>query len=151
MKCISIKQPWAHAVVTGLKRVENRSWPMFHRGVLLIHAGRDYIRGAKYPVGETPGFDEVHFGAVIGAVLVVECVHIARPVKGLRLSDHRLLRSLKKNPWAKGPWCHIYSGAIEFVEHIEIPGRIGVFNVADDLLSKRDKKRVDLLAKSLLR
>ncbi len=36
---LSIRQPYATAVVRGLKMVENRSWGTTYRGLVLIHAG----------------------------------------------------------------------------------------------------------------
>lgn len=45
MKALTVKQPWADAIVHGSKRVENRSWPVptKHLGTrILIHAGAAY-------------------------------------------------------------------------------------------------------------
>ena len=39
MKALTVLQPYAWAIVTGLKKIENRTWPTSHRGELLIHAG----------------------------------------------------------------------------------------------------------------
>jgi hypothetical protein len=47
MRVLSIRQPWAHLIVTGQKRIENRTWTTDYRGPLLIHAGR---RWADEPV-----------------------------------------------------------------------------------------------------
>jgi hypothetical protein len=40
MKPLSIRQPWAWAIVAGLKRYENRTWTTPYRRPLLIHAGQ---------------------------------------------------------------------------------------------------------------
>jgi hypothetical protein len=40
MKALSVRQPWARAIVTGLKPIENRTWQTNYRGPLLIHAGQ---------------------------------------------------------------------------------------------------------------
>lgn len=41
MKALSIRQPWAWAILNAGKRVENRSWQACHyRGPLLIHAAK---------------------------------------------------------------------------------------------------------------
>jgi hypothetical protein len=42
IKAISIRQPWAWAIVTGEKDVENRSshFPQRYRGPVLIHASK---------------------------------------------------------------------------------------------------------------
>lgn len=42
MKALSIRQPWAWAIVQGHKPVENRSWQANHTGPLLIHAGQAF-------------------------------------------------------------------------------------------------------------
>jgi hypothetical protein len=38
LHCLTVKQPWAFALVAGHKDVENRSWPTHYRGWLAIHA-----------------------------------------------------------------------------------------------------------------
>jgi hypothetical protein len=45
MKTLSVKQPWAHLVVTGVKNVENRTWYSQVRGPILIHAGKTVDKG----------------------------------------------------------------------------------------------------------
>lgn len=35
---LSVRQPFAHLIVAGVKDVENRDWPTSYRGTLLIHA-----------------------------------------------------------------------------------------------------------------
>jgi ASCH domain len=37
-RVLSVQQPWAGALIAGIKDVENRSWTTAHRGPLLIHA-----------------------------------------------------------------------------------------------------------------
>ncbi|REF00241.1 ASCH domain-containing protein [Thermomonospora umbrina] len=39
MKALTIRQPWAWAIVHGGKTIENRTWQTFYRGPLAIHAG----------------------------------------------------------------------------------------------------------------
>jgi hypothetical protein len=38
MKHLSIKNPWAYLIVSGMKDVENRTWRTPYRGTLIIHA-----------------------------------------------------------------------------------------------------------------
>ena len=40
LRALTVKQPWAAAIATGHKNVENRLWPTRWRGPLAIHAGR---------------------------------------------------------------------------------------------------------------
>lgn len=42
MKALTIRQPWAWAIVHGPKRLENRDWPgCSYRGPILIHASKN--------------------------------------------------------------------------------------------------------------
>ena len=45
--CLSIRQPWAWAIVHGYKPIENRTWNTGFRGRLLIHAGKTWKDGEK--------------------------------------------------------------------------------------------------------
>jgi len=39
-KALSVRQPWAHAILRGGKNIENRSWPTELRGTIALHAAR---------------------------------------------------------------------------------------------------------------
>lgn len=41
MFALSIRQPWAFAVASGVKRIENRTWSTNYRGPLIIHASKN--------------------------------------------------------------------------------------------------------------
>lgn len=52
LKMISVRQPWASAIASGAKLVENRStgFPKSYRGLLAIHASKTWShRGARDP------------------------------------------------------------------------------------------------------
>ena len=38
MKAVTVKQPWAGLIMSGMKDIENRTWATQHRGKLLIHS-----------------------------------------------------------------------------------------------------------------
>jgi len=40
VKALSVRQPWAWAILYAGKRIENRTWSTNYRGPLLIHAAR---------------------------------------------------------------------------------------------------------------
>ncbi len=42
MKALSVKQPWAHLICPGPKRIETRSWYTQYRGDLLICSSRNF-------------------------------------------------------------------------------------------------------------
>lgn len=48
MKAISLWQPWATLWVLRIKKNETRSWPLYHRGPLAIHAADKRINIDDY-------------------------------------------------------------------------------------------------------
>jgi len=70
---LTVKQPWAWAIIFAGKDVENRSRSIGYRGRLLIHAGKGYApEGEDYlrNLGMTPP-DDLPRGVIIGSVQVV--------------------------------------------------------------------------------
>lgn len=137
MKCLTIQQPWAWAIIHGPKRVENRSWPTDFRGDLLIHAGKsrkwleNYTIHARYqtamvkgyvdPLADRPDDGRMVLGAILGVVRLADCV---------RLED--LGRVM---PFAEGPWCWILEDVLAFREPVPFTGAQGLFDVADEVVA----------------
>jgi len=71
-KALTVKQPWAHLIVTGTKTIENRTWTTDYRGLLLIHAGRSFDGGAGIAAEDLT--DRITFGAIIGHVDLIDIV-----------------------------------------------------------------------------
>lgn len=71
MKTLTVRQPWAGAIVHQTKRVENRSWALpakQHDARILIHAGAQLDKSAKI-YGPNLGV----YGAIIGTVTLTGC------------------------------------------------------------------------------
>ena len=91
MKTISLRQPWAYLICSGIKDIENRTWKLpekYRDKLVLIHASADRKlnlmaltreqyndacdkfewNGAMKPVDQWPR------SAIIGAVRFVDCV-----------------------------------------------------------------------------
>ena len=78
---LSVRQPWAWAIVAGIKTVENRSWATRYRGRLLIHSSGRFDREGVETLRRMRGFvlpDEFELGALIGEVRLVDVVTNAR-------------------------------------------------------------------------
>lgn len=116
-KAITICQPWAWAIVHGPKRIENRSWPIYRRGWLAIHAGKSkkYLTPVLNDGTPVPD-DQLVYGAVIGLVKVVNCV---RP-------DHPRVAG---DAFAEGPWCHVYDEHRPLAEPFFCRGQLGLFEI----------------------
>jgi hypothetical protein len=118
MKALSVCQPWAWAIVAGIKKVENRTWRTKHRGPLVIHASRSQrYRGGDY-TGLLPGlpaWEELDFGALVGIVELMDCVPVAE---------------VRDDPFAVGPWCWLVRGARR-VRPLPLKGQVSFFQVDD--------------------
>lgn len=89
MKAITVRNPWAWAIVHGTKRIENRSWTTAYRGPLAIHAGManwsdDDHEFVRHLCPSLP--DDLYGGAIIGTVDLVDVVTASR------------------SPWFSGPF-----------------------------------------------
>lgn len=73
MKALTVRQPYAHLIAIGEKRVENRSRQTGHRGPLVIHAGKSRACITEEDLEHYPG---LAFGALIGRVDLVACLRV---------------------------------------------------------------------------
>lgn len=118
MKCLTVLQPWAWAILHAGKSVENRTWRTRHRGPLLIHAGasrRMLADGLDWlaRIGVSPPDDFV-FSAILGVADLIDCVP-AVDVKG--------------NRWACGPWCWVLDRPRPLPSAIPYRGRQMLYDV----------------------
>lgn len=88
IRALSIRQPWAHAILHLGKDVENRGRRSGHRGLTLIHASAamsveeyaepfDFIAAACGATGvrfDVPPMAALPLGGIVGAVEIVDCV-----------------------------------------------------------------------------
>ena len=149
MKTISIKQPWAYLIASGIKDIENRTWkcPQKYIGQrVLIHASN----GKGFKINLTDGqmiaaFGSIakqsingkfDFGAIIGSVEIVDCVvnhssiwaeKTKSPTIGDVLEDiHFLGKAQKPNPIIYN-W--VLANPILFDEPIfNVKGKLGFWN-----------------------
>jgi len=85
MKTLSVRQPWASLLVSGLKDIENRTWPPNYKGRILIHAPstkvpKNFADKTIFEVnneieneqmfGNFPEFEDLECSAIIGYVTV---------------------------------------------------------------------------------
>ncbi len=127
MLALSVRQPWAWAIVHANKNIENRVWRTNHRGPVLIHAAKgmtrveyaafnDFYRGeiaVRRPselLIPVPPFDQLERGGFIGRAVIADCV-----------SQH-------DSPWFCGPYGFVLKDAepIPFHPH---RGERRLFNV----------------------
>lgn len=109
MKAITIRQPWAWAIMHAGKRIENRTREWAYRGEIAIHASKcppsdEIISAVEWMLAnglirasDWPGYRNIPHGAIVGVATLVDAVrsHSSKwfcgPV-GLVLTDVRPLR-----------------------------------------------------------
>lgn len=79
--CLSIRQPWAWAIVHGYKPIENRTWNTGFRGRLLIHAGKTWKDSEKADLAdlrihfpEIPWPETFELGGIVGEAVMLGAV-----------------------------------------------------------------------------
>ena len=140
MKVLSVAQPWAWAILHAGKTVENRSWHTLHRGPLLIHASKTQrwleTLQTQYdntlPNGQqVPAVESLPFGAIVGQVEVVDCVHWDWQHSDDKIQQHEFARNrIADNPWAMTQWCWILKNPLPFATPVPCAGSLGLFGIA---------------------
>lgn len=115
---LSIRQPWAWAILNAGKTIENRVWRTTRRGPIALHASKG-MTFAEYrdcldtlaiirPDLDLPGIDELPRGGIVGTAEIVDCVW---------RSD---------SPWFFGPFGMVLAN-VRPVPFLEVRGDLGFF------------------------
>jgi hypothetical protein len=118
LKIVTIKQPWAYAIIHLGKDIENRSWAPKYRGPLLIHAGAsmracDFERVCAYAEEDglpVPQRKDMLLGGIIGRVNLVKVVEKSR------------------SKWFGGPYGWVLENP-QPLPFYPLKGRLGLFEV----------------------
>jgi ASCH domain len=122
MKALSIRQPFASAILAGFKPIEYRTWLTAHRGALLIHAGKQLhqegsedleLMGRLADAGFT-----LHRGCLLGVVNLAKC-------EWVDAGDGE----------SREAWWHIAEPRVAFAKPPAWSGKVGLFDVPDELLA----------------
>ena len=126
MKALSVRQPWAYALVDGAKTLEIRGWKTEHRGRLLICASK--APNNVFWRSETEDGREAFLlfpaGCMIGVVDVLGC----RPMTEADAGQGGSMVAYTQGAWA---WEIVPAG---FCVPKAITGRLNLFDVDDALV-----------------
>lgn len=132
MKTITIKQPFASLIVSGLKEYEFRTWKTSYRGEILIHAGKGIDKDAMKKF-ESLNLD-YPTGCIIAKANLTDCVPITEAAKKeLREKNFLVYSGTTENQDWNG-----YGFKLENVETIEpifVNGMLGLWecNLENDM------------------
>ena len=78
---LSIRQPWADAIIWHEKDIENRNWTTNFRGAVCIHAAKAWGRSEKDDLEYIEQLlniklevDKPELGGIIGTAEIIDCV-----------------------------------------------------------------------------
>ena len=125
MKVLTIKQPYASLIASGIKQYEFRSWKTKYRGEVLIHAGKSVDTKAmeefkcydlKYPKG-----------CIIAKVMISDCIKVDDKFKKILAKENYLVYNHvidddKYNGYA------FKMDNVKLVKPIYIKGKLGLWN-----------------------
>ena len=126
IKCVSVREPFAWAIIHGGKDVENRTWPTNHRGLLAIHASMQLhpyqaegdIRFDAWTT-KTKFDKKENLGKIVGLVTIIDCV------------PYDICESEWREEWP-GAFCWILEKPMP-IDPIPWTGRLGLFDVPAEL------------------
>jgi len=136
MRILTVRPPWAQAIVAGAKDVENRTWSTDHRGPIAVHAGLRFDTGAWKNSALTAWMDnywgltrETYTGEMFrgGAIIgVVDLVDVHRWFDS-RDGEPRCQRSGLCSPWAEAGAFHlVLANPRPLAEPIPYRGALGL-------------------------
>lgn len=118
LRCLAVQQPWAWAICTGVKTVENRPKSTPYNGLVAILASttRTNVNAmARATRGSKLDPDFFPFGAIIGVATLVEVV--------------KMNASLESNPSAFGPYCWVFENPMLLRRPIPSSGKLNLYRL----------------------
>lgn len=152
MKALSIRQPWAWAIINAGKTVENRDWKpdgpnmrearRLQNSDIALHAGKgmtrqeylDYIetaRGILHPtaVAQTPEREDLERGGIVAVARFVGIIHIDVE----RYETRPELDAALRSPWFFGPYGLVFTN-VRRTRFARMVGALGFFDAPDSII-----------------
>lgn len=131
MQAITIKQPWAAAIVHGPKRVENRTWipRLADREQIAIHAGKriDAKAWERFAVGHD-WLAGAHCGAVVGVARFGGIVRCKRDIV-----DNVHVRMDEQLDWYDNGIAWVLYDIVPINPAVVVSGTQGLWRLPDDV------------------
>lgn len=116
LRALSIRPPWAWAIVYAGKRIENRSWSTNYRGPLLIHASSSLshsdVRSLERILGRRVDPGLFIKGAIVATGVLADIVPVQKT----------------KSRWAVGPLCWVLRDVQPLAEPIPVSGALQLWD-----------------------
>ena len=125
---LSVKQPWATLIVSGIKKIEIRQWSTTIRGPVFIHAAKipdDRPAGWQYLSSELLSASSIG-GELVGVAVLEECRAYRTPDEFRR--DQVLHRN--EEDWFRAPvmFGFVFRDPVA-IRPVRVPGNVRFFSV----------------------
>lgn len=123
MKALVIRQPWAWAIMEGIKRFENRTWRRAYRGpvaVIAAASAASLVTGTAFI--ERLGIavpDDLPRGCILGVVTLTGIVDPSE---------------CRDDPFAEGPFCWQLESPVKLAQPVPFRGQLGLFDLPVEAL-----------------
>ena len=125
MKAISIKEPFASLIASGVKKIETRSWKTNYRGELFIHASKIPVQTLRDNILKDVIKDmKLNCGNIICKCNLVDCIYM----------DEKFIENIKQDPieysvgeYKIGRYAWILED-VELIVPIPINGKLNIWN-----------------------
>lgn len=120
MKAFTVYQPYAYAIVAGLKQYETRPRRTNIRGRVAVHAAKQKLALVSMSVALIPKEGTVlHYGAVLGTVEIVDCLPVEEVIPTLTDRERAL------GDYSPGRWAWVLKNPVMFDAPIPARGKQG--------------------------
>lgn len=126
MKCLSLKQPYADLLVSGMKTIELRTWNTKFRGEFLVHASKKVDKDACLRL--RIDHDSLVMGSIVGKAIIYDVKFYEN--RNLFLKDRN--KHFAGTEYSDHKYGFLVKNARRFKKPIMIAGKLGFFNVEFD-------------------
>lgn len=148
MKVLTVRQPWAWAIIYAGKWIENRGKRTWYKGTVAIHASkwwnekqvlqlfqenpglRQYVRNNHMPLMDALKFQ---CGKIIGTAELSECCYSENQrvcIGGSRLR-------IGDSPWYVGPWAWVLTDTARCLgDYIEHSGGLAMTDLPEEKVKR---------------
>jgi hypothetical protein len=146
MRILSVRQPWAWAIIHAGKTIENRSWCTDYRGPVLIHAGKGWdgdayemhvecLGDAGISIPELPKGNLAR-GAIVGVANLVDVITTCcedEVVEAQGLGDRDLAW------WNRLAFGFVLKDARPLAKPITCRGYLGLYRPSPELVAEVER------------
>lgn len=145
MKALTIWQPWAAFVASGMKQYETRSWYTSHRGCIAIHAGAHkmsgtdldlyafQIRRLEKKVGTCLRSILLRYSAIVAVADLEECERTEGEIYTGRLADRLHEDELVLGDFSSGRYAWKMENVVCLHNPVPCKGAQGLWTVPADV------------------